>query len=187
MKALIFDRDAGRLSTTWKAGALLYRGLRRFDTTRGVTSWDDALDWLAGAQEPIEEIQYWGHGKWGCALVGDEVLDASSLVSRRRQWAAIRERLAPDALVWFRTCETFGANRGIDFAERLADFLGARVAGHTYVIHFYQSGLHSLLPGHRADWSPTEGLLEGTAETPRRARSSSPWAPHTVTCLTGHV
>ena len=30
---------------------------------------------------------------------------------------------------------------------------GANVAGHTYVIHWAQSGLHSLRPGHAPDWS----------------------------------
>ena len=76
---------------------------------------------------------------------------------------------------------------GIDFAERLADFLGARVAGHTYVIHFHQSGLHGLAPGCRADWAPDEGIVEGTAAEPRRARRSAPWEPRTITCLAGRV
>jgi hypothetical protein len=187
MRVLVFDRDAGGLSRAWSAGSLLYRGLRRFDATRGVTSWDEALDWLATLPEAIHELQYWGHGKWGSALVGDDVLDAGSLTTRRRRLEAVRERLAPDALVWFRTCETFGAERGIDFAERLADFLGTRVAGHTYVIHFHQSGLHGLAPGMRAHWAAGEGLLEGSPAAPKRARSSTPWAPRTITCLAGRV
>ena len=99
----------------------------------------------------------------------------------------MRERLAPDPLIWFRTCETFGAKAGIDFAARLADFFGARVAGHTYIIGFSQSGLHGLAPGARADWSPEEGLAEGTPEAPVRAKWSRPWRPRTVTALTGAV
>ena len=38
---------------------------------------------------------------------------------------ALRERLAPNALVWFRTCETFGASAGHDFARAWTDFSGA--------------------------------------------------------------
>lgn len=101
------------------------------------------------------------------------------------------------ALVYDRTCLrrvggmsrvwAAGARRGIDFAERLADFLGARVAGHTYVIHQYQSGLHGLAPGCRADWSADEGLAAGTADDPRRARWSTPWAPRTISSLSGRV
>jgi hypothetical protein len=165
----------------------LYRALRRTDAIQGVSSWNEALTWLGTRSEPIEEIQYWGHGKWGGAFVGDDVLDASALVDRRAQLDAIRERLAPDALLWFRTCETLGARRGMSFAERLADFFGARVAGHTYIIGFHQSGLHCLAPGTRADWSPDEGLAEGTPDAPTRARWSTPFRPRTVTAFDGQI
>lgn len=99
----------------------------------------------------------------------------------------LREKLAPDALIWFRTCETFGARAGIALAERLADFTGARVAGHTHIIGFHQSGLHGLSPGQRADWTEDEGLLEGTPGSPRRARRSAPWRANTITCLANTV
>lgn len=172
----------------WKLGAGLYRRLGRIDAARGVDSWDDAFAWLASHAEPIREIQYWGHGKWGRALVDEDAFDARSLAGRHHAaLAAIRERLAPDALVWFRTCETFGAHAGHDFAQRLADTLGARVAGHTYVIGYHQSGLHGLAPGMRPTWSPDEGLLEGSADDPQRARWSKPWAPNTITALTGRI
>lgn len=188
MRLLVYDRTCvgghgGNLTRFWSAGARLYRRLGRIDAAHGVASWDEALAAIAAIDEPIREVQYWGHGKWGCALVGDDVLDASGL----RRLEGLRVRLAPDALIWFRTCETFGARRGIAFAERFADFLGARVAGHTHVIHFYQSGLHGLAPGMRADWSPDEGLVAGTADDPQRARSSAPWAARTITCLAGRV
>jgi hypothetical protein len=194
MRVLVYDRTCvrrvGGMSRIWATGAALYRRLGRIDAASGVASWDEALGWIAAQPEPITELQYWGHGKWGCAFVGDDALDAGALAAghpRRSAMEAVRERLAPDALVWFRTCETFGARRGIDLAERLADFLGARVAGHTFVIHHYQSGLHGLAPGGRADWSAEEGLVEGTAEDPRRARISAPWAPRTITSLSGQV
>lgn len=191
-RLLVFDRTCTSgirgLSPAWSAGAKLYRGLRRIDEARGVASWDEALDWLAGQQEPISQIQYWGHGKWGLAFVDNDVFDVTALQSyRQAKLAAIRERLAPDALLWFRTCETFGARAGIDFAERLADFLGCRVAGHTYIIGFHQSGLHGLAPGARADWSPEEGLELGSADAPVRAKWSKPWAPRTITCLGSRI
>src|SRR5262245_36135293 len=194
VRVMVYDRTCvgrvGGLSRVWSAGSTLYRRLGRLDAACGVESWDEALDWLAALPEPIRELQYWGHGRWGRALVADDVLDAGALAvgdRRRPKLEALRERLLPDALVWFRTCETFGARAGIDFAERLADFLGARVAGHTFVVHFHQSGLHGLAPGCRAHWSADEGLAEGTADEPRRARVSAPWAPRTITCLAGAV
>jgi hypothetical protein len=194
VRVLVYDRtcvwNGGALSHAWAAGSRLYRALGRIDAARGVAGWDEALGWLAGLPEPIDEIQYWGHGKWGCAMVDRDALDARVLVAAHPLHArlvAVRGRLASDALVWFRTCETFGAMRGIAFAEELADFLGARVAGHTFVIGVHQSGLHGLAPGAHADWSPDEGLAEGTVEEPRRAKSSRPWAPRTVTCFTPAV
>ncbi|HEY1813849.1 MAG TPA: DUF4347 domain-containing protein [Kofleriaceae bacterium] len=185
-RLLVFDRTCPRLSITWRAGSRLYRARGRIDAARGVGTWDGALDWLAACDEPIAEIQYWGHGHWGCALVDRDVLDARALEpghAYHRALEAVRERLAPDALIWFRTCETFGANAGHDFAMRLADWSGARVAGHTHVIGFHQSGLHGLRPGARPAWSPTEGLARGSADAPERAKQSWPWSPRTITCF----
>ncbi len=194
VRVLVYDRtcvwSGGALSHAWAAGSRLYRTLGRIDAARGVTSWDEALGWLAGLPEPIDEVQYWGHGKWGCALVDRDVLDASALARPHPLHArlvAVRDRLGPDALLWFRTCETFGARRGIALAEELAEFLGARVAGHTFVIGVHQSGLHGVAPGARADWSPEEGLARGTVDDPQRAKRSRPWAPRTVTCFTAKV
>jgi hypothetical protein len=193
-KVIVFDRTCvrgrGALSPLWAMGAKLYRGLGRTDVAYGASSWSEALDWLNGRQEPIEELQFWGHGKWGRALVGRDTLDVDSLRSGhtlRKRLDGLKERVTPRALIWFRTCETLGTTRGIDFAERLADFLGARVAGHTFIIGFYQSGLRGLSAGTRADWSPDEGLASGTPREPRRARLSQPMAPRTITCLHGRV
>jgi hypothetical protein len=191
VRVVVYDKTCvktrGRLSPIWAAGARLYRGLRRIDAAKGVASWDEAFAWLGSQREAIHEIQYWGHGKWGRALVAEDSFDTRALHLRRAQLDAVRERLAPDALIWFRTCETFGASPGIDFAERLADFFGARVAGHTFIIAFHQSGLHGLAPGARADWPANEGLAEGSPSDPRRARWSRPWRPRTVTALTPAV
>ena len=193
-RLLVYDKtckggSGGNLTHAWSLGSKLYKGLRRIDAAHGVTSWDEALDWLASQKEPIDEIQYWGHGKWGYALVDNDRLDASAMENgpRRAKLEAVAERLTPDALVWFRCCEVFGAKRGIDFAERLADFLGVRVAGHTYVIGWHQSGLHGLSPGVRADWAADEGIVEGTPDAPVKGKWSTPWAPHTISCLSNTV
>jgi hypothetical protein len=182
------------LSTAWGAGSVLYRGLGRLDGTFGATSWDEALEWLARYEpsRPIAEIQYWGHGQWGRALVDRDVLDARALAPGHRlepRIAAVRERLLPggEALFWLRTCESFGATAGHDFARRLADGLGARVAGHTFIIGAIQSGLRGLLPGHTPDWSDAEGIAEGTPEKPVRAHGSGVRKPRTITCFRGDV
>ncbi len=167
--------------------------LGRVDAARGVASWGEALEWLA-TYEPtrtIGEIQYWGHGRWGRILVGDEVLDAGSLSASHRHRSkldAVRDRTCGEkTLVWLRTCEAFGAIAGHDFARRLADYFGARVAGHTFVIGGFQSGLHGLRPGMVPSWALDEGLADGTPEAPRRAHVSGPDRPNTITCFDGHV
>src|SRR5690349_20479017 len=73
------ERGLG-LSTVWSVGSALYLGLRRIDAALGVSSWDEALAWLA-TYEParrIAEVQYWGHGQWGRDLVGNDPLDAGA-------------------------------------------------------------------------------------------------------------
>jgi hypothetical protein len=179
------ERPPRLLGWSWRTGALLYRARGAIDASYGARSFDAALDWLLGFDRPIGELQYWGHGKWGRALIDRESLDRSVLMPTHRlhsKLQALRERLAPDALVWFRTCETIGAHAGQDFARALGDFTGARVAGHTFVIGYWQSGLHELAPGATPTWDPSEGLAAGDARHPERALPSSRGAPHTITC-----
>lgn len=200
LRLMIFDRTCTGsrlrpgLSHAWGSGGALYgRVLRRLHAWRGASTWGEALAWLAQFEpdRPIAEVQYWGHGKWGRALIDRQSFDASALRSGHplhRDLAAVRERLVgPEALWWFRTCETFGAAPGHDWARRLTDFLGCRAAGHTYIIGGWQSGLHSLRPGATPTWSPTEGLKAGSVEEPREAFWSRRGAPNTVHFLSGRV
>ncbi|MBX3227682.1 MAG: DUF4347 domain-containing protein [Labilithrix sp.] len=196
LRLIVYDRTCTRwgvgLSTAWAAGARLYHRLDRHDAAYGATSWADALAWIA-SYEPsrsIAEVQYWGHGKWGRVLAGDDRLDRATFEgAHARAFASIRERLLPDggSLLWLRTCEAFGGDAGHDFARCLADGLGARVAGHTFIIGVLQSGLRTLAPGMRPAWRATEGIAEGTPAKPLRAHESSALSPRTVHCLTNVV
>lgn len=200
LRLMVYDRTCrGKtmlpgLSHAWWLGGLFYRMLGRFDAVQPVDCWEQAWDWL-GSVKPdrkIAEIQYWGHGKWGSARVGKQTFAADALLRDHAFNPAlrrIRDRMLPEdqGLFWFRTCETFGARPGQTFAKDLSDFLGARVAGHTYIIGHIQSGLHSLLPGAEIDWSETEGLCEGTPDDPQKAFWSKLQHPNTITCLRGNV
>jgi hypothetical protein len=179
MRVVVFDRTCPRLGRVWAAGARLYRALGWIDAACGVASWDEAIAWAA--QREIRELQYWGHGKWGQVRAGDDALHADNLARLSSL------RFARDALVWLRTCETFGARAGHDFAARLAAALGVRVAGHTFIIGARQSGLHALAPGARPDWPLDEGLARGTPEAPVRARWSSWRAPRTIHALVSRL
>lgn len=200
LRLMIFDKTCTGpklrpgLSHAWWTGGVLYgRLLRRLHAWHGAASWAEALAWVATVQphRPIAELQFWGHGKWGRAYIGRDLLDAGALRSdhpHHAALAAIRERLVgPEALWWFRTCETFGAAPGQAFAQGLTDFLGCRAAGHTYIIGGWQSGLHSLRPGEVPTWSPLEGVKSGPPEDPREALWSGRRAPNTIHCLSGQV
>jgi hypothetical protein len=175
------------LRSAWATGARLYRALGHVDAFLGAKSWHEALEWLprAAGDAPISEIQFWGHGKWGEALIGDDRLSVRSFDPHRPLaplLARLKSLLLPsgESLVWFRTCESFGALAGHAFAECVAAELATRAAGHTYVIGAVQSGLHGLRLGARPHWSREEGLAEGPPEAPRRAHPSSSRAPNTI-------
>ena len=195
LRLLVYDATQAQrrprwLGVSWQVGARLYRARGLLDASYGATSFADALAFLARAERPIGEIQFWGHGKWGRVLIERESFDRSALEPTHRfrpALEAIRERLAPNALVWFRSCETLGAHAGQAFARRLADFWEARVAGHTFVIGYWQSGLRVLAPGDAPNWDPAEGLALGTPERPERALNSGPAEPNTITCFTGRL
>lgn len=197
LRLVVYDatqrkRTPRLLGLSWQYGTQLYRALGRIDAAHGARGFASAFEWLRSHRptQPIEEVQFWGHGKWGRLFVDREVLDRSVVSPNHRHHAAfqaVRERLMPNALLWFRTCETLGAQLGRDFASALGDATGARVAGHTFEIGFFQSGLHLLRPGTTPHWPATEGLASGSAEQPERALPSTPDAPNTITCLTGEV
>lgn len=205
LRLMIYDATEKRwgrfinLSLIWRIGGWLYRLLGRLDRHHGATSWADALVWLGTVEPawPIAEIQYWGHGRWGRVLIRDESLDIGCLDPQHPlhpHLDRIRNRLVANdptegepARWWFRTCETFGAECGQAFAMAWADFFNCRVAGHTHVIGFYQSGLHSLRPGARPGWSADEGIIEGDADNPQRAAGSRRGMPNRITCFGGRV
>ena len=205
LRLMIYDATEKRwgrlfnLSLIWRIGGWLYRLLGRLDRHHGATSWADALVWLGTVEpaRPIAEIQYWGHGRWGRALISDESMDIRCLDPRHVMYKhlhRIRSRLVANdsthrerALWWFRTCETLGAECGQEFAMAWADFFNCRVAGHTHVIGFYQSGLHSLRSGESPTWSASEGIIEGDAAKPSRAAESRRCLLNTITCFGGRV
>ena len=188
------ERDAdgaahgtGGLTRWWRLGALLHRGALRSSGSLGASTWDEALAWAVAQAEtrgaPIAELQAWGHGGWGYMGMGTTRLDVGTVApggALAARIEALSHVLAPGALVWLRCCSAFGNERGRVFAERLADRVGARVAGHTYVIGVWQSGTHSLAPGEHPRWPSGEGIEPGA--TPR-ALISTPSAPRTLTCL----
>jgi hypothetical protein len=192
---MIYDRTCGALTASWKAGAVLYRALGRLDASYGAASWSEALEWLANhaPDRRIQEIQFWGHGNWGCAKIDGERLDAGALEPsdpRHALLSRIRERLVDGgaALWWFRTCETFGTEAGHAFARAWSRFFRCRVAGHTYIIWLAQSGLHAIDPDREPSWPIDEGTRAAKdGRTAPKARWSLWHHPNTISCFTGEI
>jgi hypothetical protein len=196
LKLLVYDRARPKgeafLRAAWSTGARLYKSLGHIDAFYGAVDWRSALTWLAEVHpdQAIQEIQYWGHGRWGQALINGESLSLSSLDpghAHAQLIDAVRKRLQPSSLIWFRTCETFGACPGQRFAEELAQHMGCHVAGHTHEIGVLQSGLHGLRPGEKAHWPAEEGLARGSPAAPERSHMSHPKSPRGLHFMNARV
>jgi hypothetical protein len=184
------------LGYSWFAGGRLYRFMRWIDKSKGVGSWSEALDWLIaeGKKKPISMVQYWGHGSWGRVWIGKEALSykiAEQPSEVHDKWEELQKYLAEDAVIWFRTCQTFGGGSGHHFAKKFSTWMGCKVAAFTYNIGPFQSGLHSIGPGEEPSWSKTEGmeLIPGVDGADGRFKPIMGHfgAPNTVFCLKGSV
>ncbi len=181
------------LAPAWWVGAKLHALARRAAGVpffnRGVASFEEAIRFAVACtgatQSPLTELQLWGHGGWGFMDLGESRLDRVAL-GRAHPLAGpldlLRDALADDGQVWLRCCSAFGGQEGRLFGPALAERLGARVIGHTYVIGALQSGTHSLTPGEVPMWPVTEGV-EAPAGEPARALASGPHEPNTLGCL----
>ena len=112
------------------------------------------MSWLENEQ--LSEVQMWGHGSAGRALIGADVFDAEYVRSSSlfKRWAALRPfQQHPSPLIWFRTCYTMKGEVGRTFATLLAHELGCRVAGYTQYIHVVQRGLVVAWPDRPPRWS----------------------------------
>jgi len=184
------DIDLG-LSHSWWAGGLLFRKLRRFDHVAGFDNWADALAWVAsvGGAKALREVQFWGHGSPGKVWMKNSPMTKRAFEDPNffGPLMQIKDRLTTESLLWFRTCATFCAVRGQEFAVEWANQMNCRVAAHTYNIGLFQSGLHSLGPGETPRWPATEGISEGTPDNPQVLRWSMPWCTNTVFALQSHL
>jgi hypothetical protein len=175
------------LTTSWFAGGKLYKLFRTLDLVRPASSWREAFDWLSTVEpdKKIDVWQFWGHGSPGSVYIDGTPLTADALIPGHQfhnDLLVLKDRLHSNSLVWFRTCSTFNGRIGKKFAVDLANFLGCRVAAHTFIIGPFQSGLHSIKPGQEPSWSDDEGR-----NSKGESLMSMPWYTNTITCLHGNV
>lgn len=172
-------------------GGNFYKTFRSVEHHAGFDKWADALTWLTTVEsnKKIDSIQFWGHGFPGGIALNGEALKSSSLKPQSKYYQfllALKARLKPESVIWLRSCTSFAGSLGKKFAQDLANFFGCKVAGHTFIIGPWQSGLHTLNPGESPSWSDTEGFKPDKDGLLRTAWSK-PWETHTIFCLTGKI
>jgi len=203
IRVMIYDKTAlddgfdikiknDQLTMSWVIGAKLYRAMRSVDIAHGVSSWEEALEWLATVEpgKTISQIQIWGHGWPGHAYIGAERIDRSitlPLHKHNRALARVRDRLTPESIVWFRSCAMFAAEPGHAFAKDFSNFMGCRIAAHTYIIWVFQGGLRTIVPGQEPYWPLDEGIEEGPLSWPKKLKWAKPWTKNTILAIRGTV
>lgn len=181
-----FHMLTGGLTLWWQLGAWLFRLFGLAHKSGGASNWKEAFELVVNAvnEEKVRTgkevragiVQFWGHGWFGKACMGDSVLTKAppNDSELKDSLDAFKNILAVgESSVWFRCCSAFHESVGKQFACAMRDFLGVKVIGHTYIIHVFQSGTHILSPNESPDWSDDEG---GNKE-------STLCAPHTICAL----
>lgn len=179
------------LTSSWMAGGALYRAFRWLDRSKGVSTWEEALEWILSEcrDGAVSTIQFWGHGNRGRASVGQQVMN-KILLQDEKIASLVREigsLMHEDGLWWFRSCLTFGGIEGKEFAKEFSTILNRRVAASTYIVGWWQSGYHSLKPGEDPYWPDTEGMILSEDNHYLGDMKSKRKEPNTVWCISKNL
>jgi hypothetical protein len=180
-----------QLRLSWITGGHFYKMFRSLEEVKGCLGWHEALEYLISVQpeRKIDSIQFWGHGSPGTVWINGETLNMRSLLASSKHRALLlklKERLSSDSVVWFRSCNVAATSEGQLFMQSLANILGCRIAAHTFIVHPWQSGLHTVGPGEEPDWPVDEGVSVNK-DGSLKMLISKPWSPNTVFCLTSKI
>ena len=79
-----------------------------------------------------------------------------------------------DSTIYYRSCEAFHGQTGIDFAEASSQFWRCDVSGHTKDIGLSQPGKHTLAVCQAPDWDPSEGEESATKKDKTKLHGIKP-------------
>jgi hypothetical protein len=173
VRVILYDNTENSIKEWfWRRYVQVRRGWKKI----GVSSWDDAYEKVLGAVRPgtrLMELQWWGDGSPGAPRINGKTPPDDF-------WQPLSTLVTPDSLVWFRMCSVLFGRKGQSFAERTADELACRVAGHTRVIGVWQSGLCSVRPGVIQPFFPLDGYRWKEEDW---QKNTSGWRePRTIFC-----
>lgn len=177
MRVTIYDKVAWPgfmqwcLKTSWLLGCVFQKLVGAVDDYYGASSFADAEAWLK-TKGPLTSIQYWGHGSPGVIWLAGEAVPTKA-------WVSLKTLLSgPDAILWFRVCDSFQGASGQNFSRLLANNLNCTIAGHTRIIGLWQGGLYTRTPHSDPSWSVSEG-----GEPSWLREDFKFWNKHTIFCL----
>ena len=161
-RVLILDAsdERGVLGWSWDVGSILVESSNRFDFIIRARNWEHVcqeLHKIADGGHKIREVQFWGHGHPGAALIGNDAFNVATLQTESWMRLAQRHVFQDGALWWWRTCQTCRGMEGREFSQVFVNMFGIRMAGHTVVIHVIHGCLVCLKPGEQANWKDDEG------------------------------
>lgn len=185
------DWAGKQLRFSWITGGKFYKLFRSVEHHDGFDNWIDALNWISEVEpnKKINSIQFWGHGSPGRVWINGDALSIRSLTYDSPHYyflKKIKERLATDSTIWFRSCNVFTGSDGKFFSIAFSQFMQSRIAGHTYIVGPWQSGLHTIKPGQRPSWNISEGLKK-EEDGKIKKLWSMPWEKNTIFCLTNKI
>lgn len=196
IRVMFYDKTrwAGEeLVSSWWAGGHVYKFFRKIDICKGVESWEEALDWMLSldSTKKISMIQFWGHGSPGNVFINGDAINTNVLRSNHPlhlKFQALKKKLTDQSVIWFRSCTVFQGSKGSFFAKRWAQFFNCKIAGHTFVVGPWQSGLHTLVPDQEPYWPLDEGVAEeGKGWNGSASQMSGPFQTNTIFCLRGDI
>lgn len=179
------------LRTSWVVGGALYKLCGKVDLYSGFQSWFSALQWLleVSQKNKIASIQFWGHGTPGNVWINESTLSLASIsinAQQRQLLQSIKNNLDSNTTFWFRSCNVFTGKHGQLFAKSFSNFMNCKVAGHTFIIGPWQSGLHTITPGQQPTWPIGEGM-DQNKDGKTKLLWSKPWSPNTITCMNSEI
>lgn len=191
---MIYDSSdwAGKqLRFSWITGGKFYKLFHSIEHHAGFDNWQEAFEWILSVEpdRKINSIQFWGHGSPGRVWINGDALSIRSLTEQSQHYIMLKklkDRMAKDSVIWFRSCNVFSASEGRFFSIAFCQFMQTKIAGHTYIVGPWQSGLHTIKPGQRPSWDLSEGLKK-TEDGKIKKLWSTPWEKNTVFCLNNKI
>jgi hypothetical protein len=132
----------------------------------------------SGGQSEIEagDFNIPGLEKYGddTTLPGYQEWRAGLSTYKRRLVLLRRTICDSDSTVYYRSCQAFQGEKGLEFAKASSKFWRCDVSGHTKSIGLTQPGKHTLSPCEEPDWPATEGAEEEGKKGKEKLREVKP-------------